>query len=46
VNSTNLGKTYFYRLNAQTELNVFKTLLDLTDDGAAHAEDIVRLLKF
>jgi hypothetical protein len=41
LNSNGAGKTYFYRFNAQTELNFMKTFAHLSEDGAAHGDDIL-----
>lgn len=46
MNSNGKGKTYLYRFNVETELNILKKFADITDGGAAHAEDVVRKFEF
>lgn len=41
VHSKGKGKTYFYRFDAETELNVLKKMSTVRYDGAVHADDVV-----
>ncbi|CAH0550114.1 unnamed protein product [Brassicogethes aeneus] len=42
---TNDQPIYFYRFSLDTELNFLKRLLDISDPGACHVEDIAYLFK-
>lgn len=45
VNSTGSGKTFFYRFDIQTGLNVIKNMFSSNVEGASHGDDLGYIFK-